>query len=337
MAKDKRERIYGPYPDRNGWRVVAVDGNGRRATKQFATEAAAQRVVDDARAKTDSQTVNGAIDAYIEVQRAKGRRESSLATTEQRLRTTLEPGERTLRAITPTAASALWDRRCAECAGETQRGILGELQLWAAWCRARGWLDRDPFAGLAITKCRERGKPQLRIDEARKLLDAALGERSDEGLAIALALLTGLRASEITDRAVRDVDDGARVLWIDRAKTRHGIRRLEIPELMRAGMAALVAGRHGGEPLWRDPDRDRDWVYRHCRRLCGVAGVPVVPPHGLRGTWATLARAEVPTDAVARALGHGSTAVTERHYLDPDADHAASSSSVLRLIAGGSR
>jgi integrase len=90
-----------------------------------------------------------------------------------------------------------------------------------------------------------RAATQLRLDEARRFVETALGEGDARGLAAAMALLMGLRASEITNR---DVDDAARVLWIERAKTRAGDRRLEVPEVLRPRLAALVAGRDSDAP-----------------------------------------------------------------------------------------
>jgi integrase len=90
----------------------------------------------------------------------------------------------------------------------------------------------------------------------------------------------------------RDVDDAARVLWIERAKTRAGDRRLEVPEVLRPQLAALVAGRAPDAPLFGG--HDRHWVGYHVRRLCRLAKVPVVCPHVLRGTQSSIAARAVP-------------------------------------------
>jgi hypothetical protein len=69
---------------------------------------------------------------------------------------------------------------------------------------------------------RRRGKPQLTEDESRKSLGAALklGSSGDAGgTAAATALLLGMRASEIGDRIVRDLDGGGRILAVTAAKT----------------------------------------------------------------------------------------------------------------------
>jgi integrase len=88
-------------------------------------------------------------------------------------------------------------------------------------------------------------------------------------------------------------------------------------------------------PLW---GRDRWWVHREVTRCCKAAGVPLVPPHGLRGTWASLARAVATAPvAVAATLGQAGTEVQERHYARPDAIAAGHQVAVLQVIRGGTR
>lgn len=60
------------------------------------------------------------------------------------------------------------------------------------------------------------GNAQLRVDEERRWLAkavelAAAGEAG--AVAAIVALLMGMRASEIVERVVRDVDGGGRLLW----------------------------------------------------------------------------------------------------------------------------
>jgi hypothetical protein len=69
----------------------------------------------------------------------------------------------------------------------------------------------------------------------------------------------------------------------------------------------------------------RHWVRANVKRLCRKAGVPEVTAHGARGIHATIAAQMGATShLVAAALGHGSTTVTERHYIRPGAlEHAS--------------
>ena len=66
----------------------------------------------------------------------------------------------------------------------------------------------------------------------------------------------------------------------------------------------------------KTPHRGRSWLREQVAKLCGAAGVRVVPPHGLRGTLATaLDRTGVRVADVAAALGHAGTRVTEDAYI----------------------
>ena len=137
-------------------------------------------------------------------------------------------------------------------------------------------------------------------------------------VASACALLLGMRATEIADRIVRDLDAGGTELNITKAKTRAGIRMMKVPTVLQPLLQELARGKQSGERLFGDADRH--WVFRAARQLCRLAGVPILPPHGLRGTHGRLAvEAGISGDVVAASLGHESFAVTEAHYAGGDA------------------
>lgn len=327
--REKRDRAYGPYPHRDKFRVVVVGADGTRATATYASEAVARKRVAEVNAEAIGRTVSGAIDEYLAHSTAKPR---SKKTVEHRLRGITGAQHRLLRKLTPTVARELFAARAEQTSGDTQFHELASARAFAAWCIEKGWIERDPFAGLKPTKPRRRGKPQLRADEAKKLLEACLAEDSTAATAVALTLLTGMRASAVTNRAVRDLDDGARVLWIENDKTAAGERRLEVPTVLRPRLAALAAGRHGEQRLF--VNANRDWLRYQVRRLCGAAGVKVVGPHSLRGTYASLARGVVPVEQVAAALGHSGVSVTRQHYLAPGLEQSLDQRAVTALLTG---
>lgn len=331
------ERAHGPYRHGQRWRVVLVAADGARRYRSFTSEALALKYVALWQDETDGRTVSGAVDLYLEHMRQRGLRETTIETAEYRLRALLDTAgrDRALRSLTHAVARAMFSARAAKISGDTQTGELAAARGFGAWCVAQGWLASCPFAELKAKKGKARGKAQLRIDEARRFLDRALDDGTPAGLAAAMALLMGLRASEITGRVVRDVDDDGRVLWIDRAKTKAGVRHLEIPEVLRPGIAQLVADRGQAEPLWGDVDRH--WLGYHVRRLCRAAGVPVVTPHGLRGTFGSISAETAPVEHVARALGHVGPAITRRHYLADGAEQVGQQRTALRVLDGGRR
>jgi integrase len=162
-------------------------------------------------------------------------------------------------------------------------------------------------------------------------LDEYATEGSLSALAVATTLLLGLRASECTDRIVRDLDDGGRVLWIPHGKTEAAIRQLKVPELLQPLLMEVAAGKAPLDRLWGNVDRH--WLGHHVRRLCRKAGVPVIPPHGLRGLHATMAlSAGASSEHVAKALGHVSVNTTRAHYFAPGAETDQALTSLAGLV-----
>lgn len=249
-------------------------------------------------------------------------------------------GPRPLRVVLGQGAT-LYARAAEGRAPDTHRSALAVARQWAAWCVRQRWLRENPFARVEPIGRKRRGadKPQLRVDEARRLLEHCLADPSPASTAVIVALVAGLRASEIAGLQCRDVDDAGRLIWITDSKTRAGRRHLEVPDFVAARLAELAADRTG--PLYLDEAGEpatRWWVAYHCRRLCDAARVPVVSPHALRRTHATLAiAAGASSHVVAGSLGHASTAITARAYVEPSAARAASGRAVLRVIDGGSR
>ena len=228
----------------------------------------------------------------------------------------------------------LRERRCAELydvmtktvAVDTHRNALAAAKAFGAWCVEQGWIRTNPVDGVKPTGQRNRGKKQLRIDEARKLVDVCIKRANlgDEGAIGALtAFLMGMRASEVTDRVVRDLDDNGRLLWIEVGKTKRSRRTLEVPAMLRPYLLAFAKDRAPEEQLItrskssRGNKHGRHWLLRHVRLLCEEAQVPMVCVHSLRGLHATLATdAGVSSHAVAAALGHSTPAVTHAHYIE---------------------
>lgn len=264
--------------------------------------------------------------------RGRLRRESTNKLDTWRLQAFLRIGEDTkaLSSLTPAAAKRLLEQRQAEVKPDTLAGELSVAQRWGAWVAQQGWLPVNPLAGLVATGERSTGKPQLRVDSARKFLETALADPSDVGTAAAIALLMGLRASEITSLKARDVDNGGTLLWVSVSKTRKGLRQLSVPAVLVPRLVALARGKGSDQSLWGNVDRH--WLSRAVIRLAETAGVDRVTPHGLRGTWATLAVGSVPTEHVAAALGHTRMNVTRESYLAPGAEQSAMSSRLGDLL-----
>jgi integrase len=274
----------------------------------------------------------------------KGNKPKSYNETIRRLRRFFD-GEGTMGELTAKACQSLYDRLVAGgLAVDTHRNYLAEAKTFLTWCAARKWISANPLAEVKGKGKRRHGKPQLRIDEARQWLDWALWkvERGDGGsLAAASAFLMGLRASEVVERQVRDVDDGATILWVPDSKTEAGKRRVLIPSLLRSAFRRLTEDRDGTEWLFlgrHGGHLDRHTVRKCVKRICREVNVPEVCAHSMRGLNATLATGVGMTgEAVAFALGHEDKSTTLRSYAQAEVVQSARQSAALAVIQGARR
>lgn len=341
----RRTRIYGPYHDeqRALWRVVTVEENGQRASRGFESEAAAHdhiAALEEELSLEGPITVEKALDAYELFLRKKGNKAVTVATTMWRLRSLMKGARGRLLAVDAPACyeafAAAPKKNGAPIAVDTHRNTLAQARTFGKWAVKVGHLRSNPWSRVEPEGARRRGKPQLRVDEARKFTVKALelaDTGDDAGVAALCCLLLGLRASEVVERVGRDVDDNGSVLRIEKAKTESGIRRVAIPELLRPYLAERA---RGDAPLFRA--RSRYWLRDQVRALCKLAGVPIVGPHGLRGTHATLAiEAGASSALVAATMGHASVTTTLAHYAKAEAVEGAATSRAMRVIAGGRR
>jgi integrase len=272
-------------------------------------------------------TVAQAIEQYCE---SRGDLKStSCATLRYRLEALIEGFRESPIQVFPAVTA--WKRVVNENAVDTLHGIRSAGTGFFEWCVRQSYIKKNPFTGIEITGKKKRGKAQLRLDEARAFLERALvvangeriskrrGSQQEVGvLGAAIALLLGLRNGEVTACQVRDLDDGGRVLWITASKTEAGIRRVEVPDVLRPTLLKLAEGRNGTEQLFSGLTGNgmRYWT----KELCKDLALPLITPHGLRGTHATASmRPHANPHEVAAALGHASFAVTKRHYAQPAA------------------
>lgn len=344
--REGRDRIYGPYEEPNGrWRVVVVAAGGGRSSETRESEAAARALIEALNAESEGRTVSSAVDAFLDAETARGLKSSTTDRQRFHLRRLLqldENGKRSLAWLTPTVAARLY-LESQRGAVDTHRGGLSVARQFGAWCAMKGWFRASPFAAVKGRGRRKHGKPQLRIDEGRKFLETCVARANagDSGAVLALGyLFLRLRNAELVTRAVRDLDDDARVLWVDDAKCERSKRAVTVPEWLRPYFRALAKDKLPGAPLWQARNgraRTRHWAHAQIPRLCKYAGVARITPHGLRGMAATYSSIGGADDAaIARALGHDVT-MTRTHYFDKPQIEAAQTAATLTLLKGGAK
>lgn len=345
--REQHERAHGPYPVGNQWRVITIGADGTRGSRYFETEREARDYVGIFRRNAETRTVAVAVDAYLASQ-AKRVEEGELRTsTVEReayhLRKMLDLEQNShldLRRLNGRLAAQLYDARSG--AVDTHRNGLAVCKAFGRWCAERGWLPGDPFSHIKGRGRRRKGKAQLRIEESRLVIDvcAELLE-SDDGAVCTLAyLLLSTRNAEVVLAHVRDVDDGGRLFWVRDSKTEAGRRQIEVPAVLQPGLLRLARGRAADAPLFSHATtraRPQDWAREQVWRICKLAGVPEVGPHGLRGTHATIAdTAGATPELVAATLGHASTGITTGGaYIDRQQAAAAKRRRAWQVLDGG--
>lgn len=354
--REPRKRFHGPYPRHGKWRVIVVNphpvGDERpRAVESFTDEETALRWIADAQSALGKlaaeRTISEAVEAYFVAQDRRVTegelRPSTVERDRYHLRSQLKlakHGQLELRRLTPELAKRLYDARVG--AVDTHRNGLAVARAFGAWCVDQRLIRANPFSGVKGRGRRRKGKPQLRIDEARRFQSACLElAPRDDGAVLSLAyLLLGARAGEIVLREARDVDDAGRLLWIPDSKTQAGRRQLGVPEQLAPHLHRLAAARPASALLFAHAEhrvRPQDWAREQVTRLCRIAGVPRVTPQGLRGTLATMGREVGNTSQqVADLLGHASPAITEGGaYVDGGRAAAAARRVGWRVLDGG--
>lgn len=361
MRSDEFKRAHGPYKHGDKWRVILIRPDGGRVVRSAPTRAQAEEGLRDLSIRaTGSRSIRSAVTEYLAaVADDRGIKQCSIDRIEYHLEKLLHleaNGERPLTWLKNRGAE-LYDLARATPPGakkppavDTHRNALNNGRAFGVWCVKKKWLRVDPFADVEGKGQRRAGreKPQLRINEARKLTNMCLAlctpTVEPEPVAVLAAELLGTRATELVVRDVRDLDDDGRIFWIPDAKTPSGRRANEVPEVLRPLLLALAGNRDGSAPLFVATGRrgarraSRHWLYYHCDRLCRAAGVPSVSPHGLRRSHMSIARAAgVTGHVVADQVGHGSTAVQDRSYVAVGAAETGQRDRVLRIVQGGKR
>lgn len=333
--------IYGPYRHRSRWRNIVIDNDGKQTFVSYESWEEADAERRDAHKEEAAQcgvTVGQAIDEYETWQKARKLKPSSYKTTHQRLGKFLsEVIKLPIASLTPARTKPIYDGWVTRAPVDTHRNMLAESKTFANWCVTKGWIKRSPFAVVKGVGKKKKGKLQLRFDEARQWYATAhcLADGEPGAIAAMATFVFGLRASEVAQLAVRDLDDGGRLLWVADSKTEAGKRTLEVPDDLHSLLQRLASGKAATDPLF-GAGRTRYWVYYWVQRICQLARVQKVCAHAMRGLHgSTAVDAGATPKLVAAALGHASVSVTERHYLAPGTSARATQRAAMKVLEGG--
>lgn len=337
QRRESRNTVSGPYPHRRRWRVVLVtDGKRRDFLYESQGEALAFiRATEKELGQGKTKTVSELIVAYRDFLRdVKENKKKSILSTEYKISRILAASlSGPIRQVTKEGIEAKYGELVEELAADSHRNMLAEVKTFFRWAVSSGHIRVSPAEAVSGTGKRRRGKPQLRFDEARRLSGHAkelAGKGDQRGHAVLLALELGMRCSEIVAITARDIDAQGRLLWVTDSKTEAGKRTLPISKDLRPLLLGLARGKAPADRLFTS--NRREWVRKSVIRLCHVAKVPVVPPHGLRCTFATLAKL-ASDPMLAERMGHTNEAFTDSVYVAPGTVQGMNAGRVAALLS----
>ena len=237
----------------------------------------------------------------------------------------------------------------------TARHALGVLRRVFDYAVRDGAIQRNPAAGIRLSKVQGNDPRPLTHDELWRLAEKVDGAR--DRLLVLVAGYCGLRWGELAAMRWSDVDLQSRTLRVVRAYSEeaprgelspvknHQARTVPVPEIVSGELAGYKALQDRGELVFPSasgtPLRNRNWrrdVFDSAVQALGLT----ITPHNLRDTAASLAIQEgASVVAVARLLGHESAATTLNHYaglFPTDLDDIASRlDAAARLTIAGQR
>jgi integrase len=210
---------------------------------------------------------------------------------------------------------------------KTTKDTIGDLSAFFSWMEARGMIDSNPFKGLSgSVKEHTRGTPdkikrrEWTEEELKKLL-TGIPKGDKRYICAVIALYSGMRANEIAELEVKDVNDD--YFHIPEGKTESSVRNVPIHPVIKALVKEckeksydgyLIPGlKRGGE----DNKRGHYLIKRLSRLIRVNLGItdPKVVFHSLRKNFSTaLENAQVPEHIAQQIVGHKKQSLTYGLY-----------------------
>jgi integrase len=358
-----------PITDKRGrrrWRAqLSIGGRTSRryVTRTRSTRAEARQALDELRAASVSGSSRMTVSDYLErwVADARNIRETTRHGYAAVVTTHLVPaiGHRRLDQLTPSDVERMLADLAPAMSPKTLRNAHAVLRRALGQAQRAGLVARNVAAREYVDAPRVTvAEPEaLSIDEVRRLLAAARGDRLEALFVLAVA--TGLRQGEILGLAWEDLDlEGARLHVRKELVRRDGMYRREEPKTERskrtvplspATVAALRAHRErviasglvptSTGPVFSAPSGrplNGSWLTHHFYRLLELAGIARIPFKNLRTTYSSLLYAAgIGDPSIARLMGHARTHTTRKHYIATaglSQDDAVAA--VERMVAG---
>lgn len=351
-------RVLGPYDKKDGRYLVLVRGPGLEGGTDskpfyFRSEAKALRAKREIEADLKRQlemSLAEAVDLYLdgELRTERKLRESTIDEARARLNPLIRLAPDLISAVEPAHIK----QRLAQLPSVASRkGTRARMNDFFNFAVEAKLVRTNPCDGIVVKGKADSAKVALTRVEARAL-DAHLwaevkdgGADAEAASAVVLLLYFGLRVSELLRLQARDIDlmSGGAVLSVERqAKTKKGLRDMEVPQKVVTLLEGLTSDRNLTDWIWpsaraRSGHRGKTWLLKATRRLCKKAGVTVVCPQGLRATHGRLARKAGETaHAIQAQLGHEDVRTSVESYIGEDVE-AQERTRLAQMVLAGSK
>ncbi|GAA2234658.1 tyrosine-type recombinase/integrase [Promicromonospora sukumoe] len=125
-------------------------------------------------------------------------------------------------------------------------------------------------------------------------------------------------------------------------KTRTSVRRIAIPTYTATALRDRMVDLAGHEPdtlVFRTRNGTpltTNNIRRRLRDVLATAGITGVTPHSFRRTVATTINRAAGADLAAQLLGHTSSEITQKHYIEPDTNIDTRTATIFETLTPGS-
>lgn len=353
-----------------GWH----DGKRKRRTVYGATRAEVVKELTALRRAQEKgldllarpRTLSEWLDEWLtEIKTGDGTRPTTLARYRGVVEKQLKPGLGKLRLdkLAPRDVQRFLASLGDDLSAATVTKVHGVLRVALSDAERLDLVTRNVAKSVRPPSIREPERRSLDVEEARRFLDVASGDRLE--CVFVLGLTLGLRRGEVLGLRWRDVDMAARTLQVVQAlqraegqlmlvapKTKRSRRLLPLPETAVVALerhrVRQVAERLKAGAIWTDsglvftstvgtPMEPRN-VNRRFDELRARAGLPWLRLHDLRHGCATFLLAQgVEPRTVMEVLGHSTYRLTMDLYGHALPDRMRAAAEVMDRAVGGAR
>jgi len=367
------------YLSRHKAKLIVSTGSESKGTRKFYTKTVTIKNKTDAKKQYDAfelecgsssmraETVGDLLDAYIDMQRIKGLKETTLTGYEsyaKRLKSRfkgVKAADLTPYQIEKFIASAVKGEPNKgypkKASPKTVKGYVSLLSSAYKMAVRNKMLTTNPCDAVIIPKQKKPDITVLTKDDIPKFVDALDDVSLDLRVCFELALFCGLRRSEIMGL----MNDDVNVLWktIRVVRTRHRIHCedvmqdtktersraiVSVPEFVMYDIVRLME-EHEKDPYIENPfliqyaaqPMRPDYAKRQIKEFTKSHGLPDVTLHGLRHTFASMLHASGEFDLaeISAALRHSNIGTTLNIYTHLFEDELKSSRRVADFVQKG--